>query len=153
MQGAILGVSQSVLAGLPATSSLEQGELPFSIAETQPNYQIISNYLTEFNTRGTTESKWGGLYFMGDEKSPIQIFNIDGDTLGKTHTFSVAGLAENATVIFNVSGENVSFKNVDLGTLQAFSTRVLFNFYEAKLPKVRLLSRMVQEKGLYQSLR
>lgn len=46
---------------------------------------MISDYLTEFNTRGTTESKWGGLYFMGYKKSPIQIFNIDGNILGQAH--------------------------------------------------------------------
>lgn len=132
VEGSILGVSPSVIAGLPESTVFEQQTLPFSIVATKPHYLKLATSLSESAPNGVVEFKWGGLYLQGDETSPIQVFNVEGSQLSQANTFSVKGLPEDATVIFNITGEDVSFKNAGLNSLSAFTTRALFNFYEAK---------------------
>lgn len=88
--------------------------------------------LSSLLNTGVIEGKWGGLYLAGDCKSDLQIFNLNGDDVLNTHTFDVSCIPDNASIVFNISGESAGLRNVSLGSLVKHRNRVLFNFYEAK---------------------
>lgn len=125
-------IANAVIEGLPAGVEIENRVLAKSIQATQIHYQNVASQLRLAHVNGKTEFKWGGLYLKGDCNSQSQIFHIDGSTLAKSHTFSASCIPAGSTVVFNISGDDVSFKNQSLTTLLPHRDRVIFNFYEAK---------------------
>ncbi|WP_082078965.1 putative Ig domain-containing protein [Pseudoalteromonas rubra] len=120
-----------VLSGLPAGTEIENQPLDTSIIDSKPHFQAVSTQLSEATANGTVEFKWGGLYLKGDCHSDTQVFTLDGSQTNVAHTFDVQCIPDNATVIFNVSGDSVVFKNKSLATLLPHRSRTIFNFYQA----------------------
>lgn len=115
--------------GSQILSNQEQSALPFNFDEQEQYYKDLSVQLSELNATGSVSSKWGGLYLQGDGSSDTQVFNLDSREFAKAHTFKVWGIPSDATVIFNISGDdNVNVKGKSFAWLRAHATKTVFNF-------------------------
>jgi choice-of-anchor A domain-containing protein len=119
--------------GSQILSNQEQSALPFNFDEQEQYYKDLSVQLSELNATGSVSSKWGGLYLQGDGSSDTQVFNLDAREFAKAHTFKVWGIPSDATVIFNISGDdNVNVKGKSFAWLRAHATKTVFNFTNAQ---------------------
>lgn len=115
------------------TSNQNESTMPFDFDEQEQYYKDLSVQLSELNATGSVSSKWGGLYLQGDGSSNTQVFNLDAREFAKAHTFKVWGIPSDATVIFNISGDdNVNVKGKSFAWLRAHATKTVFNFTNAQ---------------------
>ncbi|UPW18990.1 choice-of-anchor A family protein [Agarivorans sp. TSD2052] len=91
----------------------------------------VSNQLSSLSSNGNVLQQWGGLYLSGDGQSQQQVFELDGNDLLNAHTFEVSNLADDAEIIFNISGGSAGLSNMSMASLLPSRDKVLFNFYEA----------------------
>ncbi|TMP45488.1 hemolysin [Pseudoalteromonas sp. S201] len=119
--------------GSEILSNQEQSALPFNFDEQEQYYKDLSAELGKLDATGTVQSKWGGLYLQGDGSSNTQVFNLDARQFAKAHTFKVWGIPSDATVIFNITGDdNVVVKGKSFAWLRAHATKTVFNFTNAQ---------------------
>ncbi len=131
--GSAAGITQSVRNGMaPGATIAEFAALPFNIADEFTQLRGTSVALSQAQTTGTVTYQYGGIYLEGDCTSTEQIFLIDGAQLINSHTFSIACMPADATLIFNVSGANPGMQNIGLGHLQDRSDKIIWNFFEAQ---------------------
>ncbi|HEX7763136.1 MAG TPA: choice-of-anchor A family protein, partial [Cellvibrio sp.] len=130
--GSVAGVGDAVRFGM-APGAVIQGNaaMPINFAGEREYLQELSTNLANLPTNGTVQMQWGGLELKGDCSSNSQIFNVNGADLGIAHTFAVSCIPAGATVVFNVSGQNVSIKSMGMQSLSALRDKVLFNFPQA----------------------
>lgn len=131
--GDVSAASRSVIKGLPAGASLQSDvPLPFNINEEFNSLRAQSSTLSIAKETGFVQYLYGGVRLMGDCVSQTQVFNIDGQILHNSNHFVVACIPPNATIVFNVNGiSGVGFKNIGLHALNTWSSRLIWNFYEA----------------------
>lgn len=118
-------------ATFEGTTSQNQSALPINFAAEEAYLKELSGNLAGIIANGTTQNQWGGLQLEGDGKSSLQVFNVDGKALSSSTWLQIQNLAQDATVVFNVSGDVSGFSNMGMGALEAIKNKVLFNFYEA----------------------
>ncbi len=112
-----------------------QTTLPVDFAAEQAYLQELSESLSDLVANGTTTTtSWGEIKLVGDKNSKVQVFNINGSDLSKANTLNLdlTSLAQDATVVFNLSGDVSGFSNMGMWALDSIKSRVLFNFYEAQ---------------------
>nr|MDC2855227.1 choice-of-anchor A family protein [Ningiella sp. W23] len=115
------------------TSNQNESAMPFDFDEQEQYYKDLSAELGKLDTTGTVQSKWGGLYLEGDGRSDTQVFNLDARQFAKAHTFKVWGIPADATVIFNITGDdNVNVKGKSFWRLRNHATKTVFNFTNAE---------------------
>ena len=107
-----------------------QGSIDFDSEAVSLRNKSLELSLLEAN--GTLNSQYGGLYLSGDGTSDMQVFEIHGEDLLSAHTLELKDIADDATVILNVSGDYSGFSNMGMNTLANFSDNVLFNFFDAE---------------------
>ncbi len=130
--GSGAGVGAPVINGLgPNQRLIQNAPMPIDFAAERTRLIAESQRLRTFPTNTTHEYQWGGLYLHGDNTSPVQVFNLNGQQVLDAHTFQVDRIPAGATVLFNVSGTNTGLTNMSLSSLIAHRNKVLFNFYEA----------------------
>lgn len=130
--GSVAGVGDAVRFGMaPGATIKGNATLPINFAGEREYLQELSTNLARLPANGTVKMQWGGLELKGDCSSASQIFNVNGADLGTAHTFAVSCIPAGATVVFNVSGQNVSIKSMGMQSLTAFRDKVLFNFPQA----------------------
>ncbi len=117
---------------ITGTLSKNQGTLPVDFATEEAYLKALSQDLSEIIPTGTAQNQWGGLQLAGDGNSKLQVFNVNGSDLNSATWMQLQGLASDATVVFNVSGDVSGFNNMGMWALDAIKNKVLFNFYEAK---------------------
>ena len=138
---AVIGQT-ATLSGVnvPQGTLTQNAAVPIDFAAEQTYLTDLSTQLAAMAATGTVKyESWGGLFFTGDGASDLQVFNIDGSLLATANTFgflnNIANAPENATMVFNVSGESASMHNFGMdafkNALGASYDNVLFNFYEA----------------------
>ena len=130
-------VSWSVQWGMERNSTIasnqDESTMPFDFDEQEQYYKDLSAELGKLNATGTVQSKWGGLYLEGDGRSDTQVFNLDARQFAKAHTFKVWGIPADATVIFNITGDdNVNVKGKSFWRLRNHATKTVFNFTNAE---------------------
>lgn len=108
-----------------------QDELPIDFAAEEAYIKSLSAELSQESGNGNVEKQWGGIYLTGNGTDDTQIFNLDGSDLLAAHTFQASNINEDATVIFNVSGDLAGLTNMSMNSLLPIRNNVLFNFYEA----------------------
>ncbi len=130
--GSVSGIGDAVRFGM-ATGATIKGNAPMPI-----NFNVEREYLQQLSSslatlpaNGTVKMQWGGLELKGDCSSRSQVFNVNGADLGVAHTFAVSCIPDNATVVFNVIGQNVSIKSMGMQSLTNIRDKVLFNFPQA----------------------
>ncbi len=127
------GVRWGMEWGSKILSNQDESALPFNFDEQEQYYKDLSTQLSELDETGTVYRKWGGLYLEGDGSSDTQVFNLDAREFAKAHTFKVWGIPSDATVIFNISGDdNVNVKGKSFAWLRAHATKTVFNFTNAQ---------------------
>lgn len=115
------------------TSNQNESAMPFDFDEQEQYYKDLSAELGKLDATGTVQSKWGGLYLEGDGRSDTQVFNLDARQFAKAHTFKVWGIPADATVIFNITGDdNVNVKGKSFWRLRNHATKTVFNFTNAE---------------------
>ncbi|WP_185906572.1 choice-of-anchor A family protein [Teredinibacter haidensis] len=110
---------------------VNHAELPFSFSDEFKRLALISQFLSLATVNTTVEYKWGGVYMAGDCDSDTQVFNLDGDMVKTAYSFDVKCIPDDATLIFNVSGDNPKFESIGLTHLAPWAHKTIFNFYEA----------------------
>jgi choice-of-anchor A domain-containing protein len=130
--GSVSGVGDPVRFGM-AQGAVIRGNSALDINFTgeREYLQELSTKLATLPANGTVKMQWGGLELKGDCSSNSQIFNVNGADLGIAHTFAVSCIPANATVVFNVSGTNVTIKSMGMQSLATLRDKVLFNFPQA----------------------
>ena len=119
--------------GSKILSNQDESALPFNFDEQEQYYKDLSTQLSELDETGTVYRKWGGLYLEGDGSSDRQVFNLDARDFAKAHTFKVWGIPADATVIFNITGDdNVVVKGKSFARLRHHATKTVFNFTNAQ---------------------
>ena len=119
--------------GSKILSNQDESALPFNFDEQEQYYKDLSAKLTELDETGTVYRKWGGLYLQGDGSSDRQVFNLDARDFAKAHTFKVWGIPADATVIFNITGDdNVNVKGKSFWRLRNHASKTVFNFANAE---------------------
>ncbi|MAY60023.1 MULTISPECIES: choice-of-anchor A family protein [Pseudoalteromonas] len=119
--------------GSKILSNQDESALPFNFDEQEQYYKDLSAQLSELDETGTVYRKWGGLYLQGDGSSDRQVFNLDARDFAKAHTFKVWGIPADATVIFNITGDdNVVVKGKSFARLRHHASKTVFNFTNAQ---------------------
>ena len=130
-------VSWSVRWGMERGSQIlsnqDESAMPFNFDEQEQYYKDLSTELSKLDATGTVQSKWGGLYLQGDGSSDTQVFNLDARQFAKAHTFKVWDIPADATVIFNITGDdNINVKGKSFWCLRNHATKTVFNFTNAE---------------------
>ena len=123
----------------------EYSAVPVDFAvEAQYLLDLSANLAAE-PANGTYEYyTWGKIRLTGDGVSGLQVFNLNGAEVSNSEIFELGGnIPPDATLILNVSGTSAGLTNAYMGTLDTFSSRILFNFHEA----VSLNVSNIQVKG------
>ncbi|MDN3489411.1 choice-of-anchor A family protein [Pseudoalteromonas sp. APC 3694] len=119
--------------GSKILSNQDETALPFNFDEQEQYYKDLSTQLSELDETGTVYRKWGGLYLQGDGSSDRQVFNLDARDFAKAHTFKVWGIPADATVIFNITGDdNIVVKGKSFARLRHHASKTVFNFTNAQ---------------------
>ncbi len=119
--------------GSKILSNQDESAMPFNFDEQEQYYKDLSAQLGELDETGTVYRKWGGLYLQGDGSSDRQVFNLDARDFAKAHTFKVWGIPADATVIFNITGDdNVNVKGKSFWRLRNHANKTVFNFTNAQ---------------------
>ncbi|ODS14043.1 choice-of-anchor A family protein [Pseudoalteromonas tetraodonis] len=119
--------------GSKILSNQDESALPFNFDEQEQYYKDLSTQLSELDETGTVYRKWGGLYLQGDGSSDTQVFNLDARDFAKAHTFKVWGIPADATIIFNITGDdNVVVKGKSFARLRHHASKTVFNFTNAQ---------------------
>ena len=127
------GVRWGMEWGSKILSNQNESALPFNFDEQEQYYKDLSSELSELDETGTVYRKWGGLYLQGDGSSDRQVFNLDARDFAKAHTFKVWGIPADATVIFNITGDdNVVVKGKSFARLRHHASKTVFNFTNAQ---------------------
>lgn len=130
--GSVAGVGDAVRFGV-APGAVIQGNatMPINFTGEREYLQELSTNLANLPANGTVQMQWGGLELKGDCSSNSQVFNVNGADLGVAHTFAVSCIPAGATVVFNMSGQNVSIKSMGMQSLSTLRDKVIFNFPQA----------------------
>ena len=119
--------------GSKILSNQDESALPFNFDEQEQYYKDLSTQLSELDETGTVYRKWGGLYLQGDGNSDRQVFNLDARDFAKAHTFKVWGIPADATLVFNITGDdNVVVKGKSFARLRHHASKTVFNFTNAQ---------------------
>jgi choice-of-anchor A domain-containing protein len=119
--------------GSKILSNQDESAMPFNFDEQEQYYKDLSSQLSELDETGTVYRKWGGLYLQGDGSSDRQVFNLDARDFAKAHTFKVWGIPADATIIFNITGDdNVVVKGKSFARLRHHASKTVFNFTNAQ---------------------
>ena len=130
--GSVTGVGDPVRFGM-ASGAVIRGNSALDINFTgeREYLQELSTKLATLPANGSVKMQWGGMELKGDCTSTSQVFNVNGADLGVAHTFAVSCIPAGATVVFNVSGTNVTIQNMGMQSITTIRDKVLFNFPQA----------------------
>lgn len=130
--GSVAGVGDAVRFGMAQGATITgSAAVPTNFTGEREYLQELSTNLASLPANGTVTMQWGGLELKGDCSSNSQVFNVNGADFGIAHTFAVSCIPTGATIVFNVSGQNVSIKSMGMQSLSALRDKVLFNFPQA----------------------
>ncbi|WP_281544134.1 choice-of-anchor A family protein [Grimontia sp. SpTr1] len=135
VNGDISNVSETIELGLAVGATIRGNtELPIDFADLKHTYTNYSYLLQKLESTGTVTNKWGGVYLEGDCSSDLQVFNVDGYKLEKSHTLALSCVPETATVIVNISGSKSDFSplsNISLSDFTLNRQKTIFNLHDA----------------------
>jgi choice-of-anchor A domain-containing protein len=89
-----------------------------------------------FGTNGKKDSDPNAWVFTGrtgSKDGSVDVFYVPkGEDLIKTGYWELNNVDEASTIIVNIGGSSAGFNNLDLSAWKNWSSRVIFNFYEAQ---------------------
>ncbi|MFT4176339.1 MAG: choice-of-anchor A family protein [Luteolibacter sp.] len=108
--------------------SLIQGQyLDFSAARNQ--LTSFSSSLSQLEATGSFLNEYGTLVFTGTDPN-LNTFTIQASDISNSHGIRISA-PEGSTVLINVAGASVDWKNMGINLSGTDKQRVLYNFYEA----------------------
>ena len=130
--GSAVEVNPAIILGLEQGATLiDQSPTGINFNQQFSDLTQFSQILSQNESTGTTEYKWGGVYLNGDCQSDIQIFNLDGGLVLNSNHIVLNCVPNESTLVFNISGERAGFKNIGLNQFHSRATKTLYNFFEA----------------------
>lgn len=111
------------------TGGLVGGASPVDFAAAETYLDTLSDTIKAFGNTGSVSYNWGGIQLAGSGAA-TEVFFINGAQIASNTWLSVSGIAADADVIVNVSGSNITLKNLDLSS-PFKASHTLFNFYDA----------------------
>jgi choice-of-anchor A domain-containing protein len=128
---AVGGTTSLTRVGTRSRAAGGHAPLPFDFDAAASYLKNLSLSLGSAGANGSVGDNSGVLTLNGDNASPFQVFNLDGSTLLNANTLYFNQIADDATVLINVSGDISGLTGMGMLYPEAFSDKVLFNFYEA----------------------
>jgi choice-of-anchor A domain-containing protein len=129
--GGTLSTNQS--GTFKKTTSTSVAPLSFSATSSQVKAESLA--LAGLAATGTAVYSNSGIQITGSDKS-VEVFDIADTSLLNGSYFNLSGLAPAAngvktTLIFNVSGDGLGFRQSGVGMSALSNYNVLFNFYQS----------------------
>ncbi len=110
------------------------GPSPINFAKEESYLKTLSTNLSQQVANGIAELKYGNNMFLtGDGASALQVFQLDGADLLNSGVLWLNNVAQDATLLLNVSGSLAGLTNMNLIELASIREKVLFNFYETDI--------------------
>ncbi|OIQ49681.1 PEP-CTERM motif protein [Pseudodesulfovibrio hydrargyri] len=125
------GTANLTRVGTGSRSIGGHATLPFDFDAAAAYLKNLSLTLSGTGANGTVGDNSGVLTLNGNNSSGLQVFNIDGSTLLNANTLYFNQIADDATILINVSGDLSGLTSMGLLYPGEFSDNVLFNFFEA----------------------
>jgi choice-of-anchor A domain-containing protein len=107
----------------------QSGTAPLAFTALAQEMGMLSTGLASVAATGNYGSQWGGVQMTGSN-SAVEVFNFSGADLQAANWSNASQLAAGSTLIFNISGTNVSLGGGLFNGLNSYN--VLLNFYEAE---------------------
>ena len=114
-----------------STSNVASASLPVDFAAEATYLMSLSTELASLSATGTVSDSYGTITFAGSGISDVEVFNISASDLASAYTLILSDIADDVTVVINVSGTSAAITNCGMQSFDAYSDNVLFNFYEA----------------------
>jgi choice-of-anchor A domain-containing protein/RHS repeat-associated protein len=131
-EGDVHAITSEVRNGMEPGSSIEgHSQLPLNIATEFDVLEALATQLKDLTPNGSVLYQWGGTYLTGDCTSSFQVFSLDGAILKTSNSLVLECVPEDATILFNISGNAPGFHNIGLTHLNPRASRILYNFYQA----------------------
>ncbi|HEY9650264.1 MAG TPA: choice-of-anchor A family protein [Coleofasciculaceae cyanobacterium] len=113
--------------GFPNGSHYQGTPIDFTVAKQQ--LFNLSTSLGNLTPTGTTSFQYGQIALNG-AGSGLNVFNVSGTQLSTANSLSINADA-NATVVVNITGEEINFGNLGISLNGVNKQKVLYNFVDA----------------------
>jgi choice-of-anchor A domain-containing protein len=133
-------VAHGMAPGATITDRQGKGNLSVDFSAEQQRLSSLSGELSGLKSTGAASMLWNGMNMLGDGSSDLQVIDVDGSLLSQaTYWNTLKSIPDDATILLNISGKNVSLHG-DQSVFSQMSSRVLFNFFEARTLKISGIS-------------
>jgi len=142
-------VGADVVFGLNPTCAVLQQDSTSFFQGAQAALTALSTSLGALTNTGTI-IQYTTVMTLNGSFADIEVFNVNGVQLLQMLVLRIQRVSASATIIINVAGSGttlgslVGFESVDLSNLLPWSTRIIWNFYQA----TQLVVRHVEVQGL-----
>lgn len=110
---------------------------PIDFAATSAYFLGLSSDLAKAQNTGSVSKLWSGVKVSGTGFGGVDVFNVSADMFRTSSSWTLDKLVAGQTLIFNVSGENVTFNDGGISFEPLSNYNVLFNFPDAKALNVK----------------
>jgi len=118
--------------------SLESASAPSRSTENPIDFEAAASYyhglstdLAKLDSTGSISKLSTGVKVSGSGLGGVDVFNVSADMFRYSDTWNLSNLVAGQTLIFNVSGADVTFNNGNVGFSPLAPYNVLFNFPDA----------------------
>jgi choice-of-anchor A domain-containing protein len=110
---------------------------PIDFAAASAYYLDLSSDLAMAQSTGSVSKLWSGVKVSGSGMGGVDVFNVSADMFRSSSSWTLDKLVAGQTLIFNVSGDSVSFNDGGISFEPLRNYNVLFNFPDAKALNVK----------------
>jgi choice-of-anchor A domain-containing protein len=110
---------------------------PIDFAATSTYFLDLSSDLAAAKNTGSVSKLWSGVVVSGSGLGGVDVFNVSADMFRSSSSWTLDKLVPGQTLIFNVSGDSVTFNDGGISFEPLSKYNVLFNFPDAKALNVK----------------
>ncbi|MDL2357279.1 MAG: choice-of-anchor A family protein [Pseudomonadota bacterium] len=100
-------------------------------------YNTLSTTLSRVGATGSVAALYSGVKLTGSGNGKVDVFNVSESMFRNSSSWTLDKLTAGETLIFNVSGNSVTFNEGGISFEPLAGYNVLFNFYEATSVNVK----------------
>jgi choice-of-anchor A domain-containing protein len=123
-------VNASVYFNCSPNCAVKSGQ-PINFSTATQEYDTLSQSLGAIVATGTTQYQYGGIELQGNNSSSLDVFTINGSEFSSSSYLNLNNIGSNATVLLNITGNNVNIQNFGLNLNGVNKQDILFNFENA----------------------
>ncbi|MFW2830542.1 choice-of-anchor A family protein [Sphingomonas sp. ID0503] len=115
--------------GFGGSKTANATTLPVDFAAESTRLSNLSTTLKGYSANGSTEYKWGQLFFTGTSDT-LNVFTVTADQMRNSNTFHV-NVKNGSQVLFNISGANAAMQYAGFDLVGVDASKILYNFHDA----------------------